>query len=90
MQIVDCTSWFLSSSVETGVGSRGSIIGFACYADTGESSALLNGMDKSNKSEGNWWTADNIGAHTRAEGLTEEMVIGKRNAVTPTYDDSDL
>ena len=90
LQIVDCTSWFLSSSVETGVGSRGSIIGFACYADTGESSALLNGMDKSNKSEGNWWTADNIGAHTRAEGLTEEMVIGKRNAVTPTYDDSDL
>ena len=89
LQIVDCTSWFLSSSVET-AGSRGSIIGFACYADTGESSSLVNGMDKSNKSEGNWWTADNIGAHTRAEGLSEEQVIGKRNSVTPTYDDSDL
>lgn len=88
LQIADCTSWF-SATREAGKGSRGSIIGYTCYATSG-SNPLLNGMSTANKSEGNWWPLDKVGAYQWAEGLSEEQVIGKRNSVTPTYDDSDL
>ena len=87
LQIADCTSWFASVNGETGVGSRGSVIGFACYTQTDQGSALVNGMDPDNKSEGNWWPLNTVGAYTRASGYTEEMVIGKRNAVSPTHED---
>ena len=88
LQIADCTSWF-SATRETGKGSRGSIIGYTCYATSG-SNPLLNGMSTTKKSEGNWWPLDKVGAYQWADGLSEEQVIGKRNSVTPTYDDSDL
>ena len=87
LQIADCTSWFAPISGETGVGSRGSVIGFACYTQTDQGSALANGMDPNKKSEGNWWPLNTVGAYTRASGLAEEMVIGKRNAVSPTHED---
>ena len=88
LQIADCTSWF-SATREAGNGSRGSIIGYTCYATSG-SNSLLNGMNTAKKSEGNWWPLDKVGAYQWADGMSEEQVIGKRNSVTPTYDDSDL
>ncbi len=88
LQIADCTSWF-SATREAGKGSRGSIIGYTCYANSG-SNPLLNGMSTTKKSEGNWWPLDKVGAYQWADGMSEEQVIGKRNSVTPTYDDSDL
>lgn len=88
LQIADCTSWF-SATREAGKGSRGSIIGYTCYATSG-SNPLLNGMSTTKKSEGNWWPLDKVGAYQWADGMSEEQVIGKRNSVTPTYDDSDL
>ena len=88
LQIADCTSWF-SATREAGNGSRGSIIGYTCYA-TSASNSLLNGMNTAKKSEGNWWPLDKVGAYQWADGMSEEQVIGKRNSVTPTYDDSDL
>ena len=84
LQIADCTSWFSATR-----GSSGSIIGYTCYATSG-SNSLLNGMNTAKKSEGNWWPLDKVGAYKRADGMSEEQVIGKRNSVTPTYDDSDL
>ena len=59
-----------------------------CYAAAGSDSQLTNGMSQTEKSEGNWWQTNAIGAHTRANGLTEEKVIGKRNAVEPSYDNN--
>ena len=88
LQIADCTSWF-SATREAGKGSRGSIIGYTCYATSG-SNSRLNGMSTAKKSEGNWWPLDKVGAYKLADGMSEEQVIGKRNSVTPTYDDSDL
>lgn len=88
LQIADCTSWF-SATREAGNGSRGSIIGYTCYATSG-SNSLLNGMNTAKKSEGNWWPLDKVGAYQWADGMSEEQVIGKHNSVTPTYDDSDL
>ena len=88
LQIADCTSWF-SATREAGKGSRGSIIGYTCYATSG-SNSRLNGMSTAKKSEGNWWPLDKVGACQWADGMSEEQVIGKRNSVTPTYDDSDL
>ena len=88
LQIADCTSWF-SATREAGNGSRGSIIGYTCYATSG-SNSRLNGMSTAKKSEGNWWPLDKVGACQWADGMSEEQVIGKRNSVTPTYDDSDL
>ena len=84
LQIADCTSWFSATR-----GSSGSIIGYTCYA-TSASNSLLNGMNTAKKSEGNWWPLDKVGAYQWADGMSEEQVIGKRNSVTPTYDDSDL
>ena len=84
LQIADCTSWFSATR-----GSSGSIIGYTCYA-TSASKPLLNGMNTAKKSEGNWWPLDKVGAYQWADGMSEEQVIGKRNSVTPTYDDSDL
>ena len=88
LQIADCTSWF-SATREAGNGSSGSIIGYTCYA-TSANNPLLNGMNTAKKSEGNWWPLDKVGASKLADGMSEEQVIGKRNSVTPTYDDSDL
>lgn len=82
LQIADCTSWFSATR-----GSSGSIIGYTCYATSGSN---LNGMNTAKKSEGNWWPLDKVGACQLADGMSEEQVIGKRNSVTPTYDDSDL
>ena len=89
LQIADCTSWFSATREEADNGSRGSIIGYTCYATSG-SNSLLNGMNTAKKSEGNWWPLDKVGAYQWADGMSEEQVIGKRNSVTPTYDDSDL
>ena len=86
LQIADCTSWF--NATNTGKTSKGAIIAMTCYAAAGSDSQLTNGMSQTEKSEGNWWQTNAIGAHTLANGLTEEKVIGKRNAVEPSYDNN--
>ena len=91
LQITDCTSWFIAkrpTGGDTDKSSKGAIIAYSCYATTGANSQIVTGMDKDNKSEGNWWPLSAVGAHTMAAGLNEDAVIGKRNSVTPTYDTS--
>ena len=93
LQITDCVSWFPAARYvigDTDRSSKGSIIAYTCYADKGSASQLTNGMDPNNPSVGNWWPLSSIGAHDWANGLTEELVIGKRNSISPTYDDTDF
>lgn len=87
LTIKDCTSWFLASQNTEGSdkSSRAGIIGYCSYADNDGSSTIRNGMAEGN--EGNWWQQTSVGAHTYLNSLTEEKVIGKRNGVTPTYDE---
>ena len=85
LQIADCTSWFIAERAteeNPDKSSKGSIIGYTCYGDE----SLANGMSQTQKSEGNWWPMSAVGAHVWASGLSEELVIGKRNSVAPTYD----
>ncbi|MCQ2147794.1 MAG: fimbrillin family protein [Bacteroidales bacterium] len=89
LQITDCVSWFLAQR-DNGEGSnrssRGSIIAYTAYATTGASSSVANGMNLEHPSEGNWWPESTVGAHTWANGLSEEKVIGKKNVVRPEYE----
>ena len=85
LQIADCTSWFNATK---GTTSKGAIIAMTCYAAAGSDSQLTNGMSQTEKSEGNWWQTNAIGARIWANGLSEEKVIGKRNAVEPSYDNN--
>jgi len=75
--ITDCTSWFSTS----GNAQKGAIVGYARYA---EGSNTVNGI--ADDCQGNWWntTADAVG--TSNNSMTDEEVVGKRNAVKPTQD----
>ena len=85
LQITDCVSWFdAGAAVAPDRSSYGSIIAYACYFDNLDQ--IVNGMDTSRPSQGNWWPLSAIGANTRASGFSEEQVIGKRNSISPTYD----
>ena len=85
LQITDCVSWFdAGAAVAPDRSSYGSIIAYACYFDN--LNQIVNGMDTSRPSQGNWWPLSAIGANTRASGFSEEQVIGKRNRISPTYD----
>lgn len=79
--ITDCTSWF-----EVPKGSekqKGAIVGYSMYED-GEGNTHLNGLKKG--CQGNWWGSFNgIGTYT---GGSIEELLGRRNAVTPVYDDN--
>ena len=88
--IADCTSWFIATretAESEDKSAKGAIIAYPCYADKDSGGSIItNGMDPDRKSEGNWWPLSAIGAHDWASGLSEELVIGKRNAINPTYD----
>lgn len=87
LYIVDCSSWYITSPVsDNDHSSKGAIIAYPCYADTDASKKITNGMDGQRPSEGNWWPTNSKGAHTWAEGLNEEMVVGKRNTIDPSSD----
>lgn len=89
LQIADCTSWFSAvraTAESTDKSSKAAIIAYTCYASSSSINTVKNGMDADNPSVGNWWQLDAVGAHTWAEGLSEEKVIGKRNSVMPDYD----
>ena len=87
--ITDCSSWFNAQQPADGSAdrsSKGAIIGYTCYATTGSTSEVANGMSTAPLSEGNWWPLSAVGANSWASGLNEEKVIGKRNSVTPNLD----
>ncbi|MDY5086984.1 MAG: hypothetical protein SPE72_03690, partial [Alloprevotella sp.] len=87
--ITDCSSWFNAQRPADGSAdrsSKGAIIGYTCYATTGSTSEVANGMSTAPLSEGNWWPLSAVGANSWASGLNEEKVIGKRNSVTPNLD----
>lgn len=87
--ITDCSSWFNAQRPADGSAdrsSKGAIIGYTCYATTGSTSEVANGMSTAPLSEGNWWPLSAVGANEWAKGLNEEKVIGKRNSVTPNLD----
>lgn len=90
LEIKDCASWFIAThptAESTDKSSKGGIIGYCCYAENGSASTVRNGMKEGN--EGNWWQLSAVGASFWLSGLTEEKVIGKRNAVAPTYPNND-
>lgn len=90
LEIKDCASWFIAThptAESTDKSSKGGIIGYCCYAENGSASTVRNGMKEGN--EGNWWQVSAVGASYWLSGLTEEKVIGKRNAVAPTYPNND-
>ncbi len=76
--ITDCTSWFSTS----GSAQKGAIVGYAQYTDA--SSALTNGI--ADDCQGNWWNTSSDGIGTSYNSMSDENVIGKRNAVKPTQD----
>lgn len=80
--INDCTSW-LNWSDEW--PTWGGIIGCTKYAKTGFD--MPNGMREG--CAGNWWTASaGASATGLAIGMTEERAIGRKNAVTPMFDNN--
>lgn len=84
--LTDCTSWFLAkrtTSEDPDQSTRAGIIGYSCYAESSSSSTIRNGMAEGNM--GNWWQLSSPGVGYWLPTLTEEAAIGKRNAVTPTY-----
>ena len=72
--ITDCTS-FLSTTDMPKEDRRGAIIGNTLLG-AGTTIATKN-------CQGNWWSTDCNGVGTKGTGNTDEMVLGKRNAVTP-------
>lgn len=89
LAIIDCASWFIATAPtteSTDKSSKGGIIGYCCYADNGSASQVMNGMAEGN--EGNWWPLSAVGAAYVLPVLTEEKVIGKRNGLTPAYNDN--
>lgn len=89
LAINDCTSWFNAkqpTAESTDKTSKGAIIGYTCYAENNSASNVRNGMKDGN--QGNWWPLSADGASYWLTGLNEEKVIGKRNGVTPPYNDN--
>lgn len=78
--ITDCTSWFVTPDPK--VAQKGAIVGYAQYGE----GTLHNGM--ADGCQGNWWNTNSNAVGTWLHGMTEEQVIGKRNAVDPTPDTS--
>lgn len=81
--MTDCSSWYAMGleKVSNGTTTKGSIIGRSNYAPSPNESEQQGVHD----CEGNWWPVGiaGVGTWTQGEGLTEEMVIGKRNGVIP-------
>lgn len=73
--ITDCTS-FLTAEEMPKEDRRGAIIGDAMLG-AGTTIATKN-------CQGNWWSAECYGAGAKGVGNSDETVLGKRNAVTPT------
>ena len=71
--ITDCTSWFNTK----GSGQKGAIVGYAQYDDNGLQSGIKDGC------QGNWWNTTSDAVGTSYNNMTDEQVIGRRNAVTP-------
>ena len=79
--ISDCSSWFTTSDNEY----KGAIVGFAQYADYVNNSIFKPGTVVGEQgSQGNWWRTGSNAVGTGYDTLTDEEIIGKRNAVTPT------
>ena len=81
--ITDCTSWFdtLPAEDEDPNYQKGAVVGYALYSD--EHDVPVNGLKKG--CQGNWWGQGHaIGKHV--DGKSEEELLGRRNAVTPTHD----
>lgn len=78
----DCSSWYAKGleKVSIGTTTKGSIIGRSNYAPS--ANVEEQGVHDCG---GNWWPVGwaGVGTWTQGEGLTEEMVIGKRNGVQP-------
>ncbi len=75
--ITDCTSWFSTKDN----AQKGAIVGYARYAD---GSNNVNGI--ADGCQGNWWNTSADAVGTSYNSMTDEQVIGKRNAVKPTQD----
>ena len=87
VKITDCISWFST----VGNTQKGSVVGFAQYPDDQDNHKMYNGIAKD--CEGNWWAIGSrgIGTWLATHGTDQEQIdalIGKRNAVAPTRDDS--
>ncbi len=85
--ITDCTSWFST----VGNVQKGSVVGYAQYSDVADNNKMYNGI--ATGCEGNWWAVGSRGVGTwlATHGTEQEQInalIGKRNAVAPTRDDS--
>lgn len=78
----DCSSWYEKGldKVSIGMSLKGSIIGRSNYAPSTDEE--VQGV---HDCEGNWWPVGKAGVGTWTSGLelSEEKVIGKRNAVQP-------
>lgn len=78
----DCSSWYEKGleKVSNGTTTKGSIIGRSNYAPS--ANELEQGV---HDCEGNWWPVDKagVGTWTQGQSLTQETVIGRRNAVQP-------
>lgn len=78
----DCSSWYEKGLDKASIGTttKGSIIGRSNYAPSTDE--LVQGVFECG---GNWWPVGKVGVGTWTSGLglTEEKVIGKRNAVQP-------
>lgn len=78
----DCSSWYAEGLEKASIGTttKGSIIGRSNYAPS--ANVEEQGV---HDCQGNWWPIGwaGVGTWTQGEGLTEEKVIGKRNAVIP-------
>jgi len=81
--ITDCISWFDTLPAEGAQPNyqKGAVVGYALYAD--EHDVPVNGLKKG--CQGNWWGQGHaIGQHV--SGMSEEELMGRRNAITPTHD----
>lgn len=78
----DCSSWYEKGleKVSNGTTTKGSIIGRSNYAPS--ANELEQGV---HDCQGNWWPVDKagVGTWTQGQSLTQETVIGRRNAVQP-------
>lgn len=89
LAIHDCASWFIATRPDPedqDQSSKGGIIGYSCYAENNSASNVRSGMKEGN--EGNWWQLSAVGAGYWLPELTEEKVIGRRNSVTPAYNEN--
>ena len=78
--ITDCTSWFGTKDMTT----KGAIVGYAVYKEG--SSNLANGI--TDGCQGNWWNSTSDAVGTSYNNMADDQVLGRRNAVQPTQDNS--